>query len=61
MLDTILRKLGFLAGCKPIISLDGCHLKGRFYGQLLAATARDANDNIFLVALDVVEQECKES
>ena len=55
------QKVGFLASCKPIIGLDGCHLKGRFGGQLLAATARDGNDNIFPVAVTIVEQECKES
>jgi hypothetical protein len=55
------QKVGFLAGCRPIIGLDGCHLKGRFGGQLLAATARDGNDNIFPVAVAVVEQECKDS
>uniref|UniRef100_A0A2N9J8Y1 Transposase MuDR plant domain-containing protein n=1 Tax=Fagus sylvatica TaxID=28930 RepID=A0A2N9J8Y1_FAGSY len=55
------QKVGFLASCRPIIGLDGCHLKGRFGGQLLATTARDGNDNIFLVAVAVVEQECKES
>ena len=49
------------ADCRPIIGLDGCHLKGRFGGQLLTATARDGNDNMFLVALVVVEQECKDS
>jgi len=38
------KKLVFLGGCRPIIGLDGCHLKGRFGGQILAATARDAND-----------------
>ena len=26
------QKVGFLEGCKPIIGLDGCHLKGRFRG-----------------------------
>ena len=55
------QKVEFLAGCRSIIGLDGCHLKGRFGGQLLAATARDENDNIFPVAVAVVEQECKES
>uniref|UniRef100_A0A2N9HYT5 SWIM-type domain-containing protein n=1 Tax=Fagus sylvatica TaxID=28930 RepID=A0A2N9HYT5_FAGSY len=35
---------------RPIIGLDGCHLKCRFGGQLLAATARDGNDNIFPIA-----------
>jgi hypothetical protein len=55
------QKVGFLASCRPIIGLDGCHLKGRFGGQLLAVTARNGNDNIFLVALAVLEQECKDS
>jgi hypothetical protein len=55
------QKVGFLVSCRPIIGLDSCHLKSRFYEQLLAATARDGNDNIFLVALAIVEQECKES
>ena len=26
------QKVGFLAGCRPIVRLDGCHLKGRFGG-----------------------------
>ena len=51
----------FLGGCRPIIGLDGCHLNGRFGGQILSAIARDANDNIFLVAFAVVEQENKDS
>ncbi|XP_023919987.1 uncharacterized protein LOC112031528 [Quercus suber] len=38
-----------------------CHLKVRFGGQILVATARDANDNIFPVAFAVVEQENKDS
>ena len=55
------QKVGFLSGCKPFIGLDGCHLKGRFDGQLLSATAKDGNDNIFLMAMAVVEQENKDS
>ncbi|XP_030958757.1 uncharacterized protein LOC115980669 [Quercus lobata] len=54
------QKLGFLGGCRPIIDLDGCHLKGRFGGQILSAIARDANDNIFSVAFAVVEQKNKD-
>ena len=53
------QKVGFLGGCRPFIGLDGCHLKGRFSGQLLSATAKDGNDNIFPVAMAVVEQENK--
>ena len=48
-------------GCKPLVGLDGCHLKGKFSGHILSATARDGNDNIFLVALGVVKQENKDS
>ncbi|VVA36592.1 PREDICTED: transposon, partial [Prunus dulcis] len=40
-------KAGFIAGCRPIIGLDGCFLKGVYRGQFLAAV--------------VVESECKES
>ena len=50
-----------MGGCRPIIGLDGCHLKERFGGQILSAIARDANDNIFPVAFAVVEQENKDS
>ncbi|XP_023872388.1 uncharacterized protein LOC111984998 [Quercus suber] len=51
------QKVGFLGGCRPFIGLDGCHIKHRFGGQILPATAKDANDNIFPVAMAVVEQE----
>ena len=55
------QKVGFLGGCRSFIGLDGCHIKHRFGGKILSATAKDANDNIFLVAMAVVEQETKES
>ena len=55
------QKVGFLGGCRPFIGLDGCHIKHRFGGQILSATVNDANDNIFLVAIAVVEQETRES
>ena len=55
------QKVGFLGGCRPIIGLDGCHLKGRLGGQILSATTRVTNDNIFSVAFAVVEQENRDS
>ena len=55
------QKVGFLEGCRPIIGLDGCHLKGRFGGKILSATTKDGNDNIFPVALAVAEQENRDS
>ncbi|KAL9664904.1 hypothetical protein QQ045_020313 [Rhodiola kirilowii] len=33
-----------LAGCRPLISLDACHLKGAYNGQIHAAVGRDGND-----------------
>ena len=55
------QKVGFLGGCRPFVGLDGCHLKGRFGGQLLFVTAKDENDVIFLVAIAMVEQENNDS
>ncbi|PWA64461.1 hypothetical protein CTI12_AA342820 [Artemisia annua] len=40
--------MGFLAGCRPYISLDACHLKGKFNGVLVAATGIDACSMGFL-------------
>jgi hypothetical protein len=54
-------KRGFLAGCRPIISLDGCFLKGPYKGQQLAAISRDANNQMYPVAFAVVEAEIKDS
>ena len=54
-------KAGFIAGCKPIIGLDGCFLKGVYGGQFLAAVGIDANNETWVIAYAVVESECKES
>jgi hypothetical protein len=50
-------KRGFLEGCRPVICLDGCHLKTKFGGQLLVAVGMDPNDCIYPVAFDIVEVE----
>ena len=54
------QKVGFLRGCRPLVGLNGCHLKGKFGGHILSATARDGNDNISPVTLGVVKQENKD-
>ncbi|XP_057436122.1 uncharacterized protein LOC130728622 [Lotus japonicus] len=54
-------KRGFLAGCRPFIGLDGCHLKTKHGGILLAAVGRDANEQYFPLAFAVVESETKDS
>ena len=51
------QKVGFVSGCRPIIGLDGCFLKG-IYGRLvLAAIVRDGNENMFPIAMAIVEAE----
>ncbi|XP_027156674.1 uncharacterized protein LOC113757758 [Coffea eugenioides] len=45
-------KKGFKDGCKPILCLDGCHIKGRYSGQLLTAIAVDPNNGFWPVGLD---------
>ncbi|KAM0850632.1 hypothetical protein ACQ4PT_052969 [Festuca glaucescens] len=52
-------KRGFLAGCRPLICVDGCHIKTRYKGVLLTAVAIDPNDCIFPIAMGMVEVECK--
>ena len=48
-------------GCRRVLGLDGAFLKGYCKGELLCATAMDANDQMFPVAWAVVEFESKES
>lgn len=50
-------KRGFLIGCRPVICLDGCHIKTKFGGILLTAVGIDPNDCIFPIAMAVVEVE----
>jgi hypothetical protein len=54
-------KRGFLAGCRPFIGLDGCHLKGQYTGQLLTTIGKDANNGVYPIAYAVAEAELKES
>lgn len=49
-------KNGFKAGCRPIIGVDGCWLKGPYRGQLLAARI-DPKDCIYPIARCVVGNE----
>ena len=50
-------KRGFLNGCRPVICLDGFHIKTKLGGQLLTAVGIDPNDCIFPIAVAVVEVE----
>lgn len=49
----------WMEGCRPIISLDGCFLKGVTHGMLLTAVGLDGNDQIVPIAWAVVSKENK--
>lgn len=55
------QKEGFVNACRPVIGLDACHLKGAIGGHLMAAVGRDSNNQMFPIAMALVESECKES
>ncbi|XP_057760032.1 uncharacterized protein LOC130980357 [Arachis stenosperma] len=47
--------------CKPLVSIDGTHLYGKYGGMLLLAIAQDGNSNILPIAFALVEGENAES
>ncbi|XP_015945596.1 uncharacterized protein LOC107470700 [Arachis duranensis] len=47
--------------CKPLVSVDGTHLYGKYGGILLIAIAQDDNFNIIPIAFALVEGENAES
>ncbi|KAL5557490.1 hypothetical protein UlMin_039726 [Ulmus minor] len=54
-------KASWRTGCRPILGLDGCFIKGHHKGQLLAAVGVDGNNQMYPVAYAVVESETKET
>jgi len=54
-------KLASKHAFRPIIGLDGCHLKSKFGRQLLIVVGRDPNDQHLPIAFLVVENETKDS
>lgn len=54
-------KEGFVAGCRPILGVDGTHLRGPYPGICLTAVGKDGNNNLYPVAYAVVEAENKDS
>ncbi|XP_025634180.1 uncharacterized protein [Arachis hypogaea] len=47
--------------CKPLVSIDGTHLYGKYGGTLLLAIAQDGNSNILPIAFALVEGENAET
>ncbi|KAK5834833.1 hypothetical protein PVK06_010511 [Gossypium arboreum] len=54
-------KRGWKVGCRPLIGLDGCFLKGPFRSDFLTVVGRDANNQMFPIAWAMVEVECTNS
>ncbi|KAK0586210.1 hypothetical protein LWI29_002814 [Acer saccharum] len=54
-------KKGWKEGCRRILGLDGCFIKGFHTGQLLTAIGVDPNNQMYLVAYALVESECKDT
>jgi hypothetical protein len=42
-------KSGFLQGCRPVVGLDACFLKGMYKGQFMSAVGRDAKTTCTLL------------
>ncbi|XP_073132129.1 uncharacterized protein [Henckelia pumila] len=49
--------VGFVCGCRPLIFLDGTHIKNKYKGSILVAVAKDANDDLFTLEYAVVDAE----
>ncbi|KAK9929630.1 hypothetical protein M0R45_026723 [Rubus argutus] len=54
-------KKGWREGCRPIIGLDGCHLKTVYKGILLTAVGIDGNNGMYPIAWAIVEKENREA
>ncbi|XP_052623324.1 uncharacterized protein LOC128128431 [Lactuca sativa] len=54
-------KTGWIVGCRSVIGLDGCFLKGQVKGQLLTAIGRDANNQVYPICWGVVDIENKQN
>ncbi|XP_019172994.1 PREDICTED: uncharacterized protein LOC109168426 [Ipomoea nil] len=51
----------FLEGCRKVIGLDGCFLKGLLKGEILSAVGRNSNNQMYPIAWAVVEIENTDS
>ena len=49
------------AHCRPLLGLDGTHIKTRYQGIILAATGIDALGQLFPLAYAVIDAENKEN
>ncbi|XP_062021152.1 uncharacterized protein LOC133737652 [Rosa rugosa] len=54
-------KKGWIEGCRPLIGLDGCHIKGQHPGQLLSVVGVDGNNGMFPIAWAITEVENRDT
>ncbi|XP_050211280.1 uncharacterized protein LOC126661469 [Mercurialis annua] len=47
----------WLSGCRTIIGLDGCFLKGICKGQLLSAVGKDGNNQMYPIAWAIIDKD----
>ncbi|KAI3733776.1 hypothetical protein L6452_13232 [Arctium lappa] len=52
---------GWISGCRKVIGLDGCFLKGVCKGELISAIGRDGDNQFYPIAWVVVDVENKEN
>ncbi|XP_022880717.1 uncharacterized protein LOC111397985 [Olea europaea var. sylvestris] len=52
---------GYMQYLRPVICVDGSHLKGPYKGTLLVATAQDGNKQIYPLAWGIVDAETNKS
>lgn len=50
-------KYGFRVGCRRLIWLNSCFLKGLMKCQLIVIVGKDGNNKIFLTAWSMVEKQ----
>lgn len=50
-------KRGFTEGCRKVISIDACFIKGPWNGKILVVVARDANNQMYPLARGLVAVE----
>ncbi|XP_071932868.1 uncharacterized protein [Coffea arabica] len=43
--------------CRPVICVDGTHLRGEYKGKLLVAVTQDANNHVLPIAYAIVNEE----
>ncbi|CAH9067983.1 unnamed protein product [Cuscuta europaea] len=48
---------GWKKGCRPLIGLDGCFLKGKYIGVCLAAIRMDGNNGMFPLAVFICRKD----